>query len=79
MRIEIKDAISCFKKPLRAQDFGTQYHPDMDGTDRFILCPACLYWATFISTIKSQFLSSFEGQEAKKQIDSEKYSGDIED
>jgi cell division inhibitor SulA len=43
------------------------------------VCPAHLYWATFVSAIKNQFLSSLEGQEAKNQIDAERYSGDIED
>jgi hypothetical protein len=51
----------------------------MDGTDGFIVCPAHLYWATFLSAIKNRFLSSLEGQEAKNQMDAEKYSGDIED
>jgi hypothetical protein len=51
----------------------------MDGTDGFIMCPALLYWATFASAIKNQFLSSLEGQEAKNQMDAAKYSGDIED
>jgi hypothetical protein len=51
----------------------------MDGTDGFIMCPAHLYWPTFVLALKNQFLSSLEGQEAKNQIDAEKYSGDIED
>jgi hypothetical protein len=51
----------------------------MDGTDGFLVRPAHLYWATFISAIKNRFLSSLEGQEAKNQMDAEKYSGDIED
>jgi hypothetical protein len=51
----------------------------MDGTDRFIVRPAHLYWVTYISAIKNRFLSSLEGQEAKNQIDAEKYSGDIKD
>jgi hypothetical protein len=51
----------------------------MDRTDGFIVCPAHLYWATFVSAIKNRFLSSLEGQEAKNQMDAEKYLGDIED
>ena len=51
----------------------------MDGTDGFIVRPAHLYWVTFILAIKNRFLSSLEGQEAKNQMDAEKYSGDIED
>jgi hypothetical protein len=51
----------------------------MDGTDGFIVRPAHLYWVTFVSAIKNRFLSSLEGQEAKNQMDAEKYSGDIED
>jgi hypothetical protein len=51
----------------------------MYGTDGLIVHPAYLYWATFVSAIKNQFLSSLEGQEAKNQMDAEKYSGDIED
>jgi hypothetical protein len=51
----------------------------MDGTDGFILRPAHLYWVTFVLAIKNRFLSSLEGQEAKNQMDAEKYSGDIED
>jgi hypothetical protein len=51
----------------------------MDRTDGFIVCPAHLYWVTFVSAIKNRFLSSPEGQEAKNQMDAEKYSGDIED
>jgi hypothetical protein len=50
----------------------------MDGTDRFIVHSAYLYWATFVLAIKNRFLSSLEGQEAKNQIDAEKYSGDVE-
>jgi hypothetical protein len=51
----------------------------MDGTDGFIVCPGHLYWATFVSALKDRFRSSLEGQEAKNQMDAEKYSGDIED
>jgi hypothetical protein len=75
----IKYAIGWFKKPSRAQDFGTQYRREMDATDRFIFRPTHLYWATFVSALKNQFLSSLEGQEAKNQMDAKKYSGDIED
>jgi hypothetical protein len=38
----------------------------MDGTDGFIVYPAHLYWVTFVSAIKSHFLLSLKGQEAKK-------------
>jgi hypothetical protein len=51
----------------------------MDRTDGFIVHPVHLYWATFVSAIKNQFLSSLEEQEAKNQMDVEKYSGDNED
>jgi hypothetical protein len=37
-----------------------------------------LYWTTFILASTNCFLSSLEGQEAKNQINAEKYSGDIE-
>jgi hypothetical protein len=75
----IKYVIGRFKKPSRAQDFDTQYCREMDSTDGFIMRPAHLYWVTFVSAIKNRFLSSLEGQEAKNQMDAEKYSGDIED
>jgi hypothetical protein len=51
----------------------------MDGTDGFIVCLVHLYWATFVLALKNRFLSSLEEQEAKNQMDAEKYSGDIED
>jgi hypothetical protein len=49
----IKYAIGRFKKPLRAQDFGSQYRQEMDRTNGFIVCPAHLYWATFVLAIKN--------------------------
>jgi hypothetical protein len=51
----------------------------MDGTDGFIVHPALLYWATFILALKNQSLLSLEGQEAKNQMDAERYTGDIKD
>jgi hypothetical protein len=51
----------------------------MHVTNGFILSPVHLYWATIILALKNRFLSSLEGQEAKNQMDTEKYSGDIED
>jgi hypothetical protein len=42
------------------------------------MCPAYLYWTTFILVLKNCFLSSLEGQEVKNQIDAVKYSRDIE-
>jgi hypothetical protein len=51
----------------------------MDGTNRFMMCPAHLYWVTFVSALKNRFLSSLEEWKVKNQIDAEKYSGDIED
>jgi hypothetical protein len=49
----IKFAIGQFKKQSRAQDFGAQYHREMDRTDEFIVCPVHLYWITFISVLKN--------------------------
>jgi hypothetical protein len=68
----IKHAIGWFKITLRAQDFRAQYAREMDGTDGFLIRPAHLYWTTFVSAIKSQFLLSLEGQEAKNQLEAEK-------
>jgi hypothetical protein len=51
----------------------------MDRTDELIVCPVHLYWTTFVSALKNRFLLSLEGQQAKNQMDAEKYSGDIKD
>jgi hypothetical protein len=67
------------QKSSKAQDFGTQYRQEMDGTDGFRVCPAHLYWATFVSVLKNQFLSSLDGQQAKNQMNAKSYSRDIEE
>jgi hypothetical protein len=47
--------------------------------ERFLIRPAHLYWATFVSAIKSRFLLSLEGREVKNPMNAEKYSEDIKD
>jgi hypothetical protein len=49
----------------------------IDRTDRFIVQPVHLYCPTLVFAVKSRFLSLLEGQEAKNQIATGKYSGDI--
>jgi hypothetical protein len=75
----IKSVIKRCKKRLRDQDFGAQYRPEMDRTNGFSVCSAHPYWATFVLALKTSCLSSLERQEAKNQLNAEKYSGDIKD
>lgn len=51
----------------------------MEGTDGFPRKAAYHYWATFDSTIRKRFLSSQEAQEARNEMDTLKYKGDISD
>ena len=76
---KIKYAIGRFKDRTKAQDFGIQYRREMEGSDGFLLRPAYRYWATFESVLKERFLSAQEAQEARNQMDAEKYKGDIGD
>jgi hypothetical protein len=51
----------------------------MDRTNKFTVCPVHLYWPTFVLALKNRLLLLLKGQEAKNQMDAEKYLGDIED
>jgi hypothetical protein len=76
---KIKYALGRTKEKTQAQLFGIQYQQEMEGSDGFELRPAHRYWYTSVSSIKKQFLSSQEAQEALHQLYAERYSRDIED
>jgi hypothetical protein len=51
----------------------------MLSTDGFIVRPTHTYWVTLVLALKNYFLSCSKGQEAKNQMDAEKYSGNMKD